>query len=73
LSVFGLPDPRHAFVDAVNLVIREMFGIRPSSEEREFLNKCSASRSHENYSPILLAIKLFFDALQGVEDASHRF
>ena len=25
LSVFGLPDPRHAFVDAVDLVIREMF------------------------------------------------
>jgi hypothetical protein len=33
LSVFGLPDPRHAFVDAVDLVTGEMFGIRPSSEK----------------------------------------
>jgi hypothetical protein len=73
LSVFGLPNPRHAFVDAVDLVIREMFGIRPSSEKREFLNKYSASMSHENYSFVCLIIKLFFDALQGVEDASHRF
>jgi hypothetical protein len=44
-----------------------------SSEKREFLNKCSASMSHENYSFVCLIIQLFFDALQGVEDASHRF
>jgi hypothetical protein len=43
------------------------------SEKSEFLNKCSASMPHENCSSILLAIQLFFDALQGVEDASHRF
>jgi hypothetical protein len=33
LSVFGFPDPRHAFVDSVDLVIGEMFSIRPSSEK----------------------------------------